>query len=126
MKRSVVFFLVLGCMASCAHDPIVYPDPVVTVNDPVASTIYQNGDTMHINVEMSDANELHEGYIYLRSDSDSLFSYAPYVHELPSFSTDTFWVVSGMTTGVSAVVTAVAYNHHDQFTTIEVPITLIP
>jgi hypothetical protein len=127
MKKSILILSSLVIvLASCAHQPITHSEPVVDVLQPTASTIYNNGDTIHIEMTLSDEDELHEAFIYVRSDIDTFFNYEPVVHELPSFNVDTFWVVSGMTTGVSAFVSATAHNHHDLHTTVNVPVTLVP
>ncbi len=125
-KIAFVSLLALAGLYSCQHHPIVYTNPEVDITAPEAAGIYFNGDTVHIEMTLSDEEALHEAYIYIRSDVDSFFTYEPYVHELQSFDVDTFWVVTGMTTGVSAFVTGVAHNHHDGVTILNVPITLIP
>lgn len=126
--KKLVFILFTGAffMTSCAHQAIIHESPTVDVVSPDPDNIYNNGDTVHIEMTLADEDALHEAYIYVRSDTDSAFAYAPYVHDMKTFDVDTFWVVTGMTTGVSAFVTAVVHNHHDKMTTINVPITLIP
>ncbi len=126
-KNILLLFLGAGLLLSCAHDPIVHHDPEIEFLDSIpAGALYQNGDTVHLDISMSDEDELHEGYIYIRSAVDTFFTYEPYVHELQTFHVDTFWVVTGMVTGVSASVTAVAHNHHEGITTKNIPINLVP
>ena len=126
MKKNGAILWILGIFIfSCKH---VYTDPTVTITEVVNGGTYHNNDTVHMNITMSDLDKLHEGYLYLKSDTDTFFAYQPYVHGLSSYTLDTFWVVNGIVklTGVDAFVTGVAHNHQEGITTIDIPIKLFP
>jgi hypothetical protein len=125
-----LFFAFTALFISCEnHNTTPDPDthnPVVTLTAPTVGHMYSNGDTVHMSVQMSDEDDLHEGYIYLRSATDTLFYYQPYVHELDSYQLDTFWVVSGISMNTNAWVTAIALNHVEGADTTENSIVLMP
>lgn len=126
--KAFAFCTIVTILISCKHQPIVYTDPTITVTNPVQFMIYNNGDTVQMDINLSDEDELKDAFVYLRSDSDTFFYNNPNVFELPSFTLDTFWIVNGITvsTAGSAFVTAIASNNHNGTTTINVPITLLP
>lgn len=113
-------------LSSCVHQPIIHPNPEIDIDLPVSSSIYHNGDTIHVELVMRDHAELHEGFIYIRTTTDTLLQYAPLVHELDSFVVDTYYVVSGVSSGVDGFVTAIATNHHNGETVMNVPFFMVP
>jgi hypothetical protein len=128
--KTKIFGFIAGTLfiAGCAHDPIIYKEPHVTVSMDDTLHIYQNGDTIHMNITMEDDDELHEAFVYVitPANTDTFFSFQPYVHELPSYSLDTFCLISGVTALQEGFVTVIATNHHDKLTEINVPITVFP
>jgi hypothetical protein len=128
-KLSLFIVLIVAILCSCQHDtPPGYASPEIVTNSPPDDTVwvYHNGDTVHIDFDISDADELHEAFIWVNDSVDTLFSYDPYVHELPSFHVDTFWIVHGITGLTPGFVSAEAENHHDKITIINVPIMMLP
>ena len=75
---------------------------------------------------MYDSDDLHEGYAYVLTATDTFFHCQPYVHELDSYDLDTFWVVSGITMSTSATVRGLDLNHVEGGDTVNVPVTLAP
>jgi hypothetical protein len=119
MNKSLLFFVLIGAiLCSCHNTPIVEPAaPEITLVPP-SDSIFFSGDTLHIIGDLSDEDELHEAFICVRDTGDTMFAFDPYVHELPSYHVDTFWVVSG--TG-PANLSFEAENHHDKITVIDLP-----
>jgi hypothetical protein len=128
--KNRIFALILGSLfiAGCAHHPIVYTEPQVSVVTDDTLHIYQNGDTIHMTVNISDEDELHEAFISVitPANTDTFFYFQPLVHELPSYTLDTFCVVNGVTGLQDGFLTVIATNHHDKLTEINVPITVFP
>lgn len=117
---------VLFVLFSCRHEPIIHPDPEIEVTLPVSSTLYNNGDTIHVDLVMRDENALHEASVYLRTAVDTMIELHPVVHELDSFELDTFYIVSGISTGVDGFLTVIASNKHDGETVMNVPFFMVP
>ena len=131
MIKKLIPILLIGLpiLFSCKHDPPVDPPPpVMNVITPLPDTVmqYQNGDTIHMVADLSDADALHEAFVYVRDSVDTFFTYEPYVHDLQSFHIDTFWVVSGMSLPSPGFVTFIAENHHEKVTQINRPMYLLP
>ncbi len=128
MKKSILFISVLVGfgLASCETTPTPPHVPSVHMHAPTSGSNYNNGDTVFMDIHMTDDESLHEGYLYLRTSADTLFSFEPYVHDLLSYELDTFWVVNGISSMVNANVTVIAHNHDEGMATEDVAITLMP
>jgi hypothetical protein len=128
--RKSIFFLSISTLVfmSCKnnHAPEPGHNPVISLSAPTPGSMYNNGDTVFMSVAMEDEEELHEGYLYIRTATDTLFMFQPFVHELPAYDKDTFWVVSGIVSNTNAFVTALDLNHVEGSDTAEVPIMLMP
>ena len=128
MKKSILFILtiiVLG-VTGCESTPTPPHVPSVHLHSPATGSNYNNGDTVFMDIHMTDDESLHEGFLYLRTSADTLYSFEPMVHGLLSYELDTFWVVNGISSMVNANVTVVAHNHDEDVATEDVAITLMP
>lgn len=114
--------MIVMFLFSCAHEPFSNPTVIVS-ND---TNTFQNGDTIHLDITMSDVDGLHEALISVNDTSTTFFSFAPTVHDLPSVTVDTFWVVSGITFPKFPFLTAIASDHYQGITTINIQLTLAP
>ncbi|MEZ4805821.1 MAG: hypothetical protein R2852_10140 [Bacteroidia bacterium] len=100
--------------------------PVITINTPTAMQIYNSGDTIRIKGMVTDAS-LHELLIKITKDSDGseLFSETPTVHDLKSYTIDTYWksAVSGHT---NATLVVLAEDHDSNVSSDTVHIHIMP
>lgn len=66
--------------------------PVVTISSPTTMQVFNSGDTVRIKGVATDAS-LHELLIRIVKDSDQteLFRATPVVHDLTSYTIDTYW-----------------------------------
>lgn len=86
--------------------------PVVTLNSPIQSSAYSNGDTVFITGSVTD-NELHGGTIILKNDTSLVEYFNQYhaTHQMTSATINYFYVVSGITQN-EAVTLMVTYEDH--------------
>ena len=126
-KLLLVCIPALVLALSCKHDPDkVTAAPEVNIDLPVPMTAYNNADTVIMQGILTDEVELHEAFVMLRTNTDTLFSFAPFVHELESYSLDTTWVVNGIAAPVNSFFTVRAINHADKVTEISIPVSFAP
>lgn len=129
MKKYILVLTIsvlVGFFSSCKHQPDPVPSaPVIIVNEP-ESGLYNNGDTIFMQANLSDEDELHEAFICVRDTVDTMFSFSPTVHALSSYDVDTFWVVSGISVFTPGFVSYKAANHSDKESIINVAISLAP
>jgi hypothetical protein len=121
-----IYALLALLVVSCQHQPIIYTDPTATVTKVKGGDIYHNNDTIHMKVNMHDDDMLKDVYLYLRCDTDTFFGYAHADIAQHQFDLDTFWVLTGMVTGIDAFVTAGCNNKHGGEIVRNVPIFLVP
>jgi len=129
MKNKFLFYVLpfLVLTAGCKNEPDkVINAPLVVIDQPVPVATYHNNDTLLIQGTLSDDDELHEASVMIRTTTDTLFSFDPFVHELQTYPLDTFWIVNGMSTSTPSFLTVIAANHHDKVTEMNVPIFLAP
>jgi hypothetical protein len=129
MKKSMIFICVaMLALISCQNEntPVPAHNPVVNLLLPASGSLYTTGDTVFMSVSMTDEEELHEGFLYIRTATDTIFTFEPFVHELPAYNKDTFWVVNGISATTNAFVTAMAFNHDEGADTVDVSITMVP
>ena len=123
MKRSYLLLSTLVVfITSCVHEPFTNPTIIVS-ND---TNYFQIGDTIQIDITMSDIDGLHEAFIYVKDTATTFFSYSPIVHDLPSFTVDTFWVVNGISSPKFPFLTTIASDHYQGTTTINIQLVLTP
>ena len=127
MKKAIPLFIIAtALLLSCQHQPVIPTNPTITITEPLINGIYNNNDTIKMDITMSDEDKLVDGYLYLRCDTDTFFAYQPNVLDLSSFSLDTFWILTGMSTGIDAFVTINASNNNNGITSMDIPIFLVP
>jgi len=131
-KTSFIFFLAMFQLISCKKDDDHQHDvdtsdkvkPTVVINTPSNLQMYNNGDTIKIRGQVSDAS-LHELLIKIVKDSDHsvLFSETTNVHDLSAYTFNSNWksVVSDHT-NASVIVTAKDHNSNVGSDTIKIHI----
>lgn len=85
--------------------------PVVTISSPTTMQVFNSGDTVRIKGVATDAS-LHELLIRIVKDSDQteLFRATPVVHDLTSYTIDTYWK-SAVTDHTNATLIISAEDH---------------
>lgn len=123
-------WIVLGLTSiicwSCQHYPIIHSDPTIIITKAESGDIYQNNDTIHVKMDINEDDSLVDASLLITSITDTFLIHEPNVAGLSTYSIDTFWVLTGMVTGVDAVVTATASNIHNGTTIRNIPIFLVP
>lgn len=68
--------------------------PLITLTEPTDEQDFAIGDTIFIQGDVSDNEELHEFMmvLYKEESGDTVINYMPTVHEMPNFHIDTFFV----------------------------------
>ena len=119
MKNIVLVILAVSILFACKkeedqpqEDEVDTTTPVVTITSPNDSTVYQNGDTVHMTGTVTD-NDLHNGVIKIINDTTAFeyYSYSHYVHETSSAVINFNYIVTGVTQN-SAVTLAYTYDDH--------------
>lgn len=94
-----IFFSLVLVVTSCKkedddhdHSSTDTTKPAVSISSPAAMQVYNSGDTVRIKGIVTDAS-LHELLIRIVKDSDQteLFRATPVVHDLTSYTIDTYW-----------------------------------
>lgn len=99
--------------------------PVLNITSPTAMQMFNNGDTVWIKGTLTD-NSLHECYISIKNDKDSLlFESSPTVHDLSSYDINTFWK-SAVSDHTNAVLKITAEDHNNNVVTDSVKIHIMP
>jgi hypothetical protein len=101
--------------------------PVVTINSPVESMVYHNGDTVFITGSVSDL-ELHGGTILLKNDT-SLNEYLNQyhnVHQLTNANISFQYIVTGITQNEAVTLTATYEDHTPNYSTITRHLIFMP
>lgn len=125
LKWVLLILTSIGCW-SCHHYPIIHEDPTIVISKVDGGDIYLNNDTIHIKMDITEDDALVSASLYLKSATDTFLVNEPLVDGLSSYTLDTFWVLTGMVTGLDAFVTATATNNHNGTTIMNVPIFLVP
>ena len=82
MKKLILNILLLICILnSCKKDEPVTSPPTITINDPIELS-YNFGDTVPINVVVTDEQEMHdaEWFLILKPQNDTLWSQRKHSH----------------------------------------------
>lgn len=100
--------------------------PTVSISSPAAMQVYNSGDTVRIKGLATDAS-LHELLIRIVKDSDQteLFRATPVVHDLTSYSIDTYWK-SSVTDHTNATLIISAEDHSSNIGSDTVRIHIMP
>lgn len=94
------------------HDTTDTSAPVISLNTPADSSVYQNGDTVFISGMVTD-EEMHAGTIIIKDDTTltEYFNQSHYVHDLTSAQINYIYIVNGITQNRAATLT-VRYEDH--------------
>lgn len=100
--------------------------PVISLTSPKDSSRFNFGDTLWIKGTITD-NEIHESVISLFNDTTAavMFSYAPNVHNLKTYTIDTFWKVA-VNDVTKATLRVQAKDHSGNIGTAQRKLTLLP
>lgn len=100
--------------------------PVLSITSPSDMQIFYSGDTVRIKGTVSDAS-LHEMLIKILRDSDNseLFRETPTVHDMTSYSINTFWK-SQVSDHTNARLIIVAEDHSSNVSSDTVRIHIMP
>ena len=81
-------------ISSCKKENPEEQGPVITLTTPTDEQDFAIGDTIFIQGDVSDNEELHEFMmvLYKEESGDTVINYMPTVHEMPNFHIDTFFV----------------------------------
>ena len=120
MKNIILGLLAASVLFACKkeedhdhhHDETDTTIPVVTISTPNDSTVYHNGDTVHMTGNVTD-NDLHNGVIKIIDDTTAFeyYAYYHYVHETSSAVINFDYIVTGVTQN-SAVTLTYTYDDH--------------
>lgn len=134
--KSILNLLVLSLVLITAckkeeddHDHVNTTDtekPVVNISKPTAMQVFYSGDTVRINATATDAS-LHEMVIKITKDSDGsvLFQETPTVHDLTSYTIDTYWK-SQVSDHTNATLVILAEDHSSNVGSDTVHIHIMP
>ncbi len=128
-----IFFSLVLVFSSCKkedddhdHSTTDKSKPVVTISSPTAMQVYNSGDTVRIKGLVTDAS-LHELLIRIVKDSDQteLFRATPVVHDMTSYTVDTYWK-SSVTDHTNATLIISAEDHSSNIGSDTVRIHIMP
>lgn len=99
MKKLIILAAAIAILYGCEkhdHDEVKETLPQITINEP-KQTMYEVGDTVLINVLVSDEFEMHEAEIWLVSNpqNDTLWSQKRHAHT-KSIVFNSFYVLKDM------------------------------
>jgi hypothetical protein len=114
-----------GSMTACHKHEDDANDPVITITAPAAGASISGGVT--ISGVVTDES-LHEMTIKVTKDSDNseLFTAAPEVHDLTTYTIAEVWTPSGITAETAVTLTVIASDHSDHTVTTAVKFTVKP
>ena len=127
--------IISGLLFSCVHSPTIYNPPSVSVDTHDTVNFYMTGDTLRMDISISDDNGLNELFIScvapdtgaaVGNQPDTMYTWKPNVDGKFTWSKDTFWVVNSIPTLLDCFVTVIATNHHDGLTEIDFPVLMFP
>lgn len=100
--------------------------PAITISSPASTAMYNNGDTIKIRGIVTD-NSLHELLIKIVNDANGavLYSTAPTVHDLTSYSFSADWK-SSVTDHTNASVIIMAEDHASNVSSDTVHVHIMP
>lgn len=100
--------------------------PVITISSPTSTAMYNNGDTIKIRGTVTD-NSLHELLIKIVDDANGtvLYSTAPTVHDLTTYSFSANWK-SSVTDHTNASVIVMAEDHSSNVSSDTVHVHIMP
>ena len=123
MKKTIsiltIAALIGAAFTSCnTEDPVENEAPTVNIMEPsVANNPHMSGQSMHIHVEFSDDEELHEAMVSIVRQHDGAEVFHHHIHE--HSQTATVMADTVLTTAMHSdfVVTATATDHDGETTT---------
>jgi len=128
-----IFFSLVLVFTSCKkedhnhdHPTTDTSKPVVSISSPTAMQVYNSGDTVRIKGLVTDAS-LHELLIRIVKDSDQteLFRATPVVHDMTSYTIDTYWK-SSVSDHTNATLIISAEDHSSNIGSDTVRIHIMP
>jgi hypothetical protein len=128
MKIQII--LIVACLTVVACDKMKKDkvSPEVTITSPTIGYSVADSTTISIGGSMSDEGELHEALVKITRDSDGvvLFSTAPTVGELTSYTLNESYVSPAVSVSTNVTLTVTAVDHTPNTTTKTVAFVIHP
>jgi len=128
---SVVAMVLLITISACEKEHKVGKTaPTVLINQPIDQKVYNNGDTMNVNITATDDVNLHEmevRYVYTDATGGNFAdTVRPYVHDKKPFEYSAMFILSNITAERKVTISTDVYDHDDNMTSKSVTVTLQP
>lgn len=100
MKKAIIYsFISILTIAvtifSCKKDHSHDNEATITISQPIAGSMYNQGDTVFIAAAITADKAMHGWEVYIRKKSDQTQIYSEHAHEhAASYAISTFWVNS--------------------------------